>query len=212
MVSIALYRKNEEDNFYFVYTNPKKTTLIRQNDKVFVLSSTENIISYYEKNLLWINYSNDSTAEEKKNNNDSIDEDDKNNINDESSKFSKVFQKAIEQHLNNNLTGGEKPIQVDQVKTIEKKLTANIGMKIHNTMRSVFQNKERTTKRYNSVFKRMEVKRGKYAEIDNIQSRFDKGIEKLRYINEQCNNFQRDIDKHIKKEISDEFKFYINGN
>ncbi len=58
----------------------------------------------------------------------------------------------------------------------------------------------------------MEVKRGKYAEIDNIQSRFDKGIEKLRYINEQCNNFQRDIDKHIKKEISDEFKFYINGN
>ena len=98
------------------------------------------------------------------------------------------------------------------MKTIEKKLTANIGMKIHNTMKSVFQNKERTIKRYNSVFKRMEVKRGKYAEIDNIQSRFDKGIEKLRYINEKCNNFQRDIDKHIKKEISDEFKFYINGN
>ena len=51
MISIALYRKNIQENFYYVYTNPSKTTLIRENDMVFVLSSTENIINIYEKNL-----------------------------------------------------------------------------------------------------------------------------------------------------------------
>ena len=41
MISVALYRKNEQEDFYYVYTNPKKTTLIRETDMVFVLSSTD---------------------------------------------------------------------------------------------------------------------------------------------------------------------------
>jgi hypothetical protein len=52
MISIALYRKNVQENCYYVYTNPKKTSLIRETDMVFVLSSTENIIALYEKILI----------------------------------------------------------------------------------------------------------------------------------------------------------------
>ena len=37
VVPIALYRKNLVENFYYVYTNPKKTTLIRDSDLIFVL-------------------------------------------------------------------------------------------------------------------------------------------------------------------------------
>ena len=51
MISIALYRKNINENCYYVYTNPKKTTLIRDTDFVFVLASTENILGLIEKNL-----------------------------------------------------------------------------------------------------------------------------------------------------------------
>ena len=55
MISIALYRKNVQENIYYVYTNPKKTTLIRETDMVFVLANTENIITIYSKNLVGIN-------------------------------------------------------------------------------------------------------------------------------------------------------------
>ena len=207
MISIALYRKNEEDNFYFVYTNPKKTTLIRQNDKIFVLSSTESIISYYEKNLLWVNYSNDDNPEDKTKDDNNNDEEE--NINDNTPQFSKVIQEAIEQQINNNSINTEKKNEI-VLKTLEKKLTANITNKA-NAMRSLFDKKQTTGKRFNSVFKKTEIKRGKYAEIDILQERIDKGFEKLKYVNEQINNIDKDIDNHVQKEISDEFKFYING-
>ena len=52
MICIALYRKNINENFYYVYSNPRKTTLIRDTDLVFVLSSTNSILNLIEKNLL----------------------------------------------------------------------------------------------------------------------------------------------------------------
>ena len=49
VVPIALYRKNLIENFYYVYTNPKKTTLIRDSDLIFVLSSTEQVVEITER-------------------------------------------------------------------------------------------------------------------------------------------------------------------
>ena len=49
VVPIALYRKNLVENFYYVYTNPKKTTLIRDSDLIFVLSSTEQVVEITER-------------------------------------------------------------------------------------------------------------------------------------------------------------------
>ncbi|MCQ2815726.1 MAG: hypothetical protein MJ252_00520 [archaeon] len=49
MIPIALYRKNQAEGFYYVYTNPKKTTLIKETDLVFVLSSTEQMLVLTEK-------------------------------------------------------------------------------------------------------------------------------------------------------------------
>ena len=43
-IAIALYRKNTTDGFYYVYTNPKKTTLLREHDFIFVLSNNNYII------------------------------------------------------------------------------------------------------------------------------------------------------------------------
>ena len=42
-IALALYRKSETDEFYYVYTNPKKTVLLRDYDYVFVLSNNDNI-------------------------------------------------------------------------------------------------------------------------------------------------------------------------
>lgn len=51
-IAIALYRKNTLDGFYYVYTNPKKTTLLREHDFVFVLSNNNYIIELVGERLL----------------------------------------------------------------------------------------------------------------------------------------------------------------
>jgi hypothetical protein len=51
-IAIALYRKNSIDGFYYVYTNPKKTTLLREHDFVFVLSNNTSIIELIGERLL----------------------------------------------------------------------------------------------------------------------------------------------------------------
>ena len=40
-IALALYRKSEIDEFYYVYTNPQKTSLLKENDYVFVLSNND---------------------------------------------------------------------------------------------------------------------------------------------------------------------------
>ena len=65
MISIGLYRKNNIENFYYVYTNPKKTTLIRETDFIFVLSCGDNIVSYIEKNLTNLSLKEELNLEKK---------------------------------------------------------------------------------------------------------------------------------------------------
>ena len=74
ILCIGLYRKNMIDNFYYVYTNPKKTTLIRETDYVFVFALTENIEDYFEKNEFNINNQNESNNNEYMNFNSNLEE------------------------------------------------------------------------------------------------------------------------------------------
>lgn len=103
MISIALYRKNIQGNFYYVYTNPKKTTLIRETDMVFVLSGTENIISIYEKNFEGIDHF--KNEEEPKN------KDNKSNYSDNQT-FIQILQDVVQQQtkedINNIINNSQK--------------------------------------------------------------------------------------------------------
>ena len=196
MISIALYRKSDQNDFYYVYTNPKKTTLVRKNDFVFILTSTENLISYYEKNIFLMNterklfpYDN----EEVKNNINIINEE-KDIIEDNSPKFANIFKEAIEQQIskNNNIN-----------KENEGKIISLDN--INNTIKNLFGNNKEIKKNKN------EIKRGKYLEIDNMQKRLEKGMEKLKTLNDKCKNIKEDIEKFIKEEISSEFAVYLSN-
>ena len=212
MISIALYRKNEQENFYYVYTNPKKTTLVRKNDMVFVLSSTENLVSYYEKNLFIIDaegkIKNNENEEEKS----SIRLNSENNINDESNLFSennRTFSKAIKEAVEHQIQIKNENKKLQKLEKQEKKKSVD---SINNNVLNLFDNKEQKKKKYNSVFNKNEKKRGKYSEIDGMQHRLDKGIEKLKLINDKCNNIYKDVEKFVKEEISSEFSVYISNN
>jgi Trk K+ transport system NAD-binding subunit len=212
MISIALYRKNEQENFYYVYTNPKKTTLVRKNDMVFVLSSTENLISYYEKNLFLVDqehkiFHNDDADENNKTNNDiNNPNNDSNLISENNPTLTKAIQEAVEQQS----TTKNDPKFFQRIEKAEKKLSHDNN--VNNNILNLFENKEKKMKKYNSVFNKNELKRGKYYEIDSMQHRLDKGIEKLKMINEKCNNIYKDVDKFVNEEIASEFSVYISNN
>lgn len=48
VIPLGLYRRSVNENFYFVYTNPSKSILLRQTDLVFVLGQTNNILDLLE--------------------------------------------------------------------------------------------------------------------------------------------------------------------
>ena len=97
ILCIALYRKNAIDNFYYVYTNPRMTTLIRETDFVFVLSGTENIESLVNKNIFDISINNE---EEDGCNNNEINLEENNNEVGKPSIF-QVLQESIQKQFNN---------------------------------------------------------------------------------------------------------------
>ena len=51
-IALALYRKSETEDFFYVYTNPKKTILLRENDYVFILSNNASLMNLNEDNFL----------------------------------------------------------------------------------------------------------------------------------------------------------------
>ncbi len=197
MISVALYRKNEQENFYYVYTNPKKTTLIRETDMVFVLSSTENIVAIYEKNLVDVNIQQkmfDSLFNNDKSENDI------NNDTDSNQPFLNALQDAVQKQLkegigNNNNNNKKKDKNLD-------------GNNLKNALfQNLFKDRKSTLKKVDE--KELFVQKGKYTEIDNMQNKLDRALEKLKSINAKSKNIQEDVDHFVKEEISNELSVYV---
>ena len=210
MISIALYRKNEQENFYYVYTNPKKTTLIRENDMVFVLSNTDNIVAYYEKNLVELNikqkFYDDPFVDEKKNSNNN-----NNNNNNNAPNYLKTIQEAVEEKLKDVVINNNSGINKNKDNNTNNKTNnenSNIKTNIFsNLFREKGKDKKTTTKRGDE--KDNYLQKGKYHEIDAMQNRLDKAIDKLRLINEKCINIEEDVDSFVKEEIVNELSVYV---
>ena len=210
IMPIALYRKNIRENFYYVYTNPKKTTLIRESDFVYVLSTTENISNFLEKNLLVNNnvYNSDvgfSTLnnnpivvknEIKENKNyEILDEKNPNLINN----IKKANSKMLNDEINNKKRGSLLEVLTNQMLKKKKEELANILGEEINDLKNIDINK--------ILYKKPEF--SKYAEIDALQSRLDKSMEKLKKINQDCIDIKKNINNYIIEEISNEFLMYI---
>ena len=213
IMPIALYRKNIRENFYYVYTNPKKTTLIRESDFVYVLSTTENISNFLEKNLLVNNnvYNSDvgfSTLnnnpivvknEIKENKNyEILDEKNPNLINN----IKKANSKMLNDEINNKKRGSLLEVLTNQMLMKKKEELANILGEEINDLKNIDINK--------ILYKKPEF--SKYAEIDALQSRLDKSMEKLKKINQDCIDIKKNINNYIIEEISNEFLMYIKSD
>ena len=181
MISIALYRKNMSENFYYVYTNPKKTTLIRETDLVFVLSSTDSILNLIEKNLLNLESLNE---------------------NNKITSLEEIEKKT-------SINGGKNLLKElhEQIDKMSNKKVLNNNSK-EKRKRGSFINDNPLFRSNHD--REILINKGKYIEIDKLQKLLDKGMEKLKEINKKVNDTSTYINNYIKEGINDEFCVYLN--
>ena len=204
MISVALYRKNEQENFYYVYTNPKKTTLIRETDMVFVLSSTDNIIAIYEKNLVDVNLQQKFYDEEKNNENEIYN--DNNNTN---QPFFKALQEAVQQQLKEGINNinNKKDISISDKNSKDNNYKNALFSDLFKDNKSKVRKSTIANKKGEE--KELFFQKGKYTEIDNMQNKLDKAIEKINVINNKSINIQGDVEHFVKEEIVNELSVYV---
>ena len=198
MISIALYRKNEQEKFYYVYTNPKRTTLIRETDMVFVLSSTENIIALYEKILIDSNiqkkYFEGFFMEDKND----IENNEDNNL-----PFVKILQEAVQEQFKEGIN---KKKSKENFSNKNKDESMNLKNAV---ISNLFKAKDKKNTVKKGDEKELIFQRGKYIEIDNMQNKLDKAMDKLKGIIESSNNIEEEVDHFVKEEIANELSIYI---
>ena len=210
ILCIALYRKNLIDNFYYVYTNPKKTTLIKDTDYIFILAGTGNIEEYYKQNKLKINKNIDK--ENQINNKDEKNEKEKpaffNGLKESMKKqYIHMRKSSIISLLDNqkNLFNSfdEKSINLDSMNLNnigeENKLN-DINIFIEENLK---ENKD--LKPLND-----EISQKKYKEIEELQEQVNKTMEKLKQLNNSFNEFENNINGFVKDEVKNDLLIYLN--
>ena len=230
ILCIALYRKNAIDNFYYVYTNPRMTTLIRETDFVFVLSGTENIESLNDKNIFDVSLKKE---EEDGYNNNEINIEENNNEAGKPSIF-QVLQESIQKQFN-NIKGVDNNIgnNINNNNNINNIINNNINnttinndiedINIDNNIDTGDKDKEITkiNNRINEIRKSIVFRKYKedennqedkknYSEVEKLQYKVDKTMEKLKKVSQKVEEFEREIKAYIKDEINNEFFVYLN--
>ena len=187
-IGIALYRKNIIEGFYYVYTNPKKTTLLRDSDFVFVLSNNVNILDLVDERLV-INDGNDLSQNDSHSNSDSFIEENSHDQNVNTREKNKISSQEI---LGNNKKRNTKKNDNNPI----DKFTRN----------DIF---------INSIAK-LEQKKNhestKNAQIERIQQRIENIKNDLLNIKEGFIGLPNYIDKIIDKEVDSEMMIYLTKN
>jgi len=171
-IAIALYRKSETDDFYYVYTNPKKTILLRDYDYAFVLSNNDSInelnledVSNDEENL--------NIEREKK-------VQPETNIEEPKLDLLNSFDSSDDEDDN-----GEEEIIYKRVskriKTQTFRMSSNISKNIKNNLNNKNANFEKIGERLNKI----------HNDLESIKSQFEKFPELINVI----------IDKELDKEM-----------
>ena len=208
ILCIALYRKNLIDNFYYVYTNPRKTTLIKDTDYIFVLAGTQNIDAYFEKNDFKSNKKNEKEKEDEFNNR-------KGKDNKSKPAFFQVLQKSIQKHyllLKNNKNN------IDNSINKEGKDINLENMNINNIDEDrkfadnemLFNEKINTNKNIDVINIAKSKSENNYKEVEELQNQVNKTMEKLKLLNINVNEFKEEMDSFIKKEVKNELLVYLN--
>ena len=223
MLCLALYRKDVIDNFYYVYTNPRKTTLVRETDFVFVLSGTENIESLFDKNIF--NISNKKEEDDGYNNNENneINVEENNNIGKPS--IFQVLQESIQKQFvgikgnkssldnTNTINNDDNEINIDSIyiynnknESEDKEMSRN-NIKIEESKKNRIYSKFKEDKNNNNINNN---DKKNYSEVEELQQKVNKSMERLKIVSQKTKEFEKEIYDYIQEEIHNEFLVYLN--
>ena len=150
-IALALYRKNETDDFYYVYTNPQKTSLLRENDYIFILSNNDCLLELNEED-----FSNDED-----------------NINyDKNIEIEKIKPK-LNLFISFESSGDEQENEGD---IISKKESKSLKNKSNNFKISIGNEKEEKINSYykNANFEKIRERLNKiHKDLENIKTQFE---------------------------------------
>ena len=182
-IGIALYRKNIIDGFYYVYTNPKKTTLLRDADFVFVLSNNNDILDLVDERQMGID--SDSFEDSKLEESDIDDEVPETNLNIKDKK--KLF------------AGQDNSLLQSRKKTLKK--IENSSLRKHSINEYyLHMGRQKTSKQQDST---------KNASIEKIQQRLDNMKNDLNNVKESFDGLAKYIDQIVEKELDSEMNVYL---
>ena len=237
VIPLGLYRKSINDDFYFVYTNPSKTTILRSSDLLFVLGQTSNIFDLLEDkdnstvmdDKLAANKNVNINTNKDKNSDTSSESDSDSSSNKSESNTNKISESTNLLSINKNLT------QLPQRNSNDRKLT-NLNKKISSIKLFNFNNKElkdnkKLVNRQVTLARRIPISQNnvvndnkelmnesnnekttaKFAEVDNIRDKLLKVKNKIIKIQSKYENFNLTVSEAIDNEIEGELRVYLNN-
>ncbi len=182
-IGIALYRKNIMESFYYVYTNPKKTVLLRDTDFVFALSNNIDIFDL-------VDGQSGSSSENLSEETDSLIEDDMAETNLNLNQRKKIFN------------GKDTSLIQTRKKTIKKNENNKLRKRISNPELFINLGRQKFNKQENK----------KNAEIEKIKNKIEAIKNDLNNINQTFNDIPNYIDQIVDKEFESEMSVYLSKN
>lgn len=209
VVAIALYRRNSAEDLYYVYTNPKKTTLIHDQDLVFLLGHYNNIIDLLEERDDDEFFKNNkkliSSVKPKKNN----DSDSSSggeiiptgSINQRSPKVRSVNSSPV--NMNKQFPDGMINSKQDESNTFGIKRRQSTA-----TFRGIYNSLNEKNKMMSQDDKK-EGNSSKYLEIETLKKRIVNIQTEIEKLKDSYTNLPHELEDYINGEIENEMKVYL---
>ena len=173
-IALALYRKSETDDFYYVYTNPKKTVLLRDMDYVFILSNNQSIYNL-NKEEEGYNEEENNTTEIRKQQEDNI-------IKPKLDLFNS-FDSSNDSDINAN----------DEVGIIYRKETRRLTTSMRFSNKNLNLSEKMYNYNKNANFEKIRKRLNKiHKDLENIKTQFEKFPELI------DNTIDKELDKEMK--------------
>lgn len=228
VIPLGLYRRSSDSDFYYVYTNPTKTTILRISDLVYVLGQTANILDLLEDKEEYIeeNVNNENISEKSDNSSNSSNSLVKNknsNLNLNLNKRQSLFKKRTSFILGKALSNEEQNEKIKKQTTINKtqvndgnvlnpvnmnkrmSVTSEIfkNANLNNTNNNLNLYKKLTNNQLNDKIS------SKYFEIDKIRDSFIELKNELNELTKEYSNFKENITEVVKNEIDNELNIFL---
>ena len=172
-IALALYRKSETDDFYYVYTNPKKTVLLRDMDYVFILSNNQSIY----------NLNKEEVYNEEENNTTEIRKQQEDNIIKPKLDLFNSFDSSNDSDINAN----------DEVGIIYRKETRRLTTSMRFSNKNLNLSEKMYNYNKNANFEKIRKRLNKiHKDLENIKTQFEKFPELI------DNTIDKELDKEMK--------------